>query len=253
MQVQTPAANNSKQVLAPEAQSRADIEQVSADQSFNFHPDTKEGQENKKDNREQAHEISQVQKAQESQNLKPEEQKAIRVLNSTVNGARKIGSKALAALGVAGATMTAVLYFLFNSKIFSMISAIPTALLFFTSHSLKKSAKQSQGTLGITDDPHKILKKAYRNSLYLEENFEKVFEAMIKLKTSGVEKRQKSESIKSLHSLVQRLQAKKREIEKIDPQDLELHEIDRFLDYFKTNFPSEDEIEYKKDTQQLVN
>ena len=243
MQVQTPATNKPASVLAQEGQSLADLDQVTTDRSFNFHPDTTENPEKKVDDREKAQKISQL---SEQSDLKPEEQKAMGVLNSTVNGLRKLGSKALAVLGVAGATVTAVFYFLFNSKIFSMISAIPTAMLFFTSHSLKKSAAESQKRLGIADDPNKILKRAFRNSLYLEKNFEKVYEAMVKLNSYSGDRAIRSNTIKNLDSIVQMLQSKKREIEKIDPQNLELHEIDRFIEYFKTNFPSTEEIELKK-------
>ncbi len=166
----------------------------------------------------------------------------IKTANSLYSGVLALGSKVLNACGFVGATITAVLYFFFNSRIFSLITAVPTAMSFGTAFALKKSVKKNEGSKSILDDPLKILNKARNDSSFLEANFSKMVEAVVDISSLASDNPKKQQALEDLREIAEKVRIKKYELEQIDPNDqsnYEILDVNRFLDIYEKMRPNE--------------
>jgi hypothetical protein len=169
------------------------------------------------------------------------EEKTLTVLNSVVNFARKIGSKALNAGGFVGITMAALSYILFNFRLLSAFFAIPSVGAFFIANTLKKNAKASERELGILSDPTQLIKRAKNDSIFMEENFSKVTAAMVKIGEMKDKDPKKQEALKDLDQVARKIVSKRNEVKAIENTSHELFELNRFLEIYSDIQPDVNE------------
>lgn len=160
------------------------------------------------------------------------EEKTLTVLNSVVNFARKIGSKALNAGGFIGITMAALSYIMFNFRLVAAFFAVPSVGAFYIANTLKKSAKASEKELGILSDPTKVIQKAKNDSLFMEENFNKVTASMVKIGEMKDKDPKKQEALEDLKLVARKVASKRNEVKAIENTSHELFELNRFLEIY---------------------